>query len=51
MDATMISMDQGLSHPSMEGLVSMEAPAGVSVDMDPWAGENSLLNTMYSLKF
>lgn len=44
MDATMISMDQGLSHPSMEGLVSMEAPAGVSVDMDPWAEQAAVFH-------
>ncbi|KIO18866.1 hypothetical protein M407DRAFT_31484 [Tulasnella calospora MUT 4182] len=44
MDATMISMDQDLSHASMEGLVSMEAPAGVSVDMDPWAEQAAVFH-------
>lgn len=40
MDTSMISMDQTLAHPNMDGLVSMEAPTGVSVDMDPWAGKD-----------
>ncbi|KAG8979783.1 hypothetical protein FRB90_007963 [Tulasnella sp. 427] len=44
MDATMMTIDPTLTHPSMEGLVSMEAPTGVSVDMDPWAEQAAVFH-------